>query len=528
MESEKEKEKESEEQKFTYQNLITENLEVETPNLQTQQNLNLENSEIETVNHQRQNNPNSELINQQNLPLIIVIDQPPINPIAKPIQQPLQLPLQQPVQQQPLQQIPQQPNLDSMAYTLIAKLDNFTGEEDNAQNDTQTIQAISYFFKDTANSWYQSLNNKPQDFNAFKMEFLSYFSNNNSINYLVNVFTTMKQEETETIFNQLIHGLCSSILQHVCLLHPGTLQDAVIYAKDFESAESEANHVQAVNLVMNELSELDSKLEKFRNSNCAQNQLCPSLSTNQQWQQETCICHYCVLNSELSIKLSTILNYLPTNDATINLSTTSISTSNLSKPNNLFTTATSNLSATVSSDLSTPTNSNTTPKLTGLCSWNSSTGPTQNLNSQNYLSLLVTPENATSNKPEFNQQTTLTNILPATITENKALDAIFPFEFEKPSATPLFSEAVLEKKPITVMYTDAKVDGHLIKLILDSGSASTDEATKTSIGEIDNFPFEVNGIIILIKVLVMEAMQYQALVDNDWLSKTNATLNWIT
>ncbi|KAG9292013.1 hypothetical protein G9A89_017912 [Geosiphon pyriformis] len=108
--SEKE-EKESEDQEFTSQHPITENLEVETPNFQTQQNLNLENSEIKTLNHQRQNNPNSKLINQQNLS--------PPNLYN--------------IQQQLLQQPPQPSNLDSMAYTPIAKLDNFTGEE----NDTQ-------------------------------------------------------------------------------------------------------------------------------------------------------------------------------------------------------------------------------------------------------------------------------------------------------------------------------------------------------------------------------------------------------
>ncbi|KAG9300806.1 hypothetical protein G9A89_003155 [Geosiphon pyriformis] len=61
--------------------------------------------------------------------------------------------------------------------------------------------------------------------------------------------------------------------------------------------------------------------------------------------------------------LCTISNYLPTNNTAINLLTTSISTSSLSKSNNLFTAATNNLLATVLSDLSTPTNSNTTPKL---------------------------------------------------------------------------------------------------------------------------------------------------------------------
>ncbi|KAG9301972.1 hypothetical protein G9A89_021016 [Geosiphon pyriformis] len=48
------------------------------------------------------------------------------------------------------------------------------------------------------------------------------------------------------------------------------------------------------------------------------------------------------------------------------------------------------------------------------------------------------------------------------------------------------------------------------------------------IGKIDNFPIEVNGIITSIKVLVIKATQYQALVDNNWLFKNNAILDWTT
>ncbi|KAG9299690.1 hypothetical protein G9A89_006406 [Geosiphon pyriformis] len=203
----KKEEEESEDQEFTYQNPITENPEVETPNLQAQQKLTIENSEIGTPNQQRQNNSNPELINPQNLP-------PP----------------------------PQQFNLDPMAYAPIAKLDNFTSEENDAQvwlnnvekaiavnrwNNTRAIQAISYFLKDTTN-----------------------LCNNNNINCLVNTFTTMKQGETEAvttylgcfyrnlcqiqainanyftapqILNQFIWGLRSSILQHVRPLYLGTL-----------------------------------------------------------------------------------------------------------------------------------------------------------------------------------------------------------------------------------------------------------------------------------------------------------------
>ncbi|KAG9301234.1 hypothetical protein G9A89_012617 [Geosiphon pyriformis] len=235
---------------------------------------------------------------------IIVIDQPPVEPIGQLIQilnqqtqQPPPVPPQQQQQQLPSQQQQQ------MAYTPITKLDKFTNEEDDTQvwlndvektitangwNDTRIMQAILYFLKDTADSWYQSLVDKLQDFNAFKLEFLRYFSNNNSINRLVNTFTIIKQGETKAvttylecfyrnlqqiqainanyftvpqILNQFIHGLYSSILQYICSLHPATLQDTVTHARDFESAKLEANHAHAVNLVMNGLSELDSKLK---------------------------------------------------------------------------------------------------------------------------------------------------------------------------------------------------------------------------------------------------------------------------
>ncbi|KAG9283976.1 hypothetical protein G9A89_005483 [Geosiphon pyriformis] len=231
-----------------------------------------------------------------------------IDPIAKPLQQPLQSP-QQPFQQ-PQQQLqpPQQQNVDPMTYAPIAKLDNFTGKEDDAQvwlndvekaiaangwNNVRAMQAIPYFLKNTADSWYQSLINKLQDFNTFKLEFLRYFSNNNSINWLANIFSTIKQGETEAvttylghfhqnlhqiqaidinyftapqILNQFICGLHNSILQHVYPLHPGTFQDAVTCTRDFESVESKVNHAQAVNLVINGSSDLDSKLKQLSNS----------------------------------------------------------------------------------------------------------------------------------------------------------------------------------------------------------------------------------------------------------------------
>ncbi|KAG9306576.1 hypothetical protein G9A89_004773 [Geosiphon pyriformis] len=113
--------------------------------------------------------------------------------------------------------------------------------------------------------------------------------------------------------------------------------------------------------------------------------------------------------------------------------------------------------------------------------------------------------------------------------------------------------AVNEQKAITAMYTEAEVEGKQICLILDSESAGsiityqliqqlqqtvdrpaqtvivmTDGMKKTPVEEIDNFPFTIDGITIPIKVLVMDAPQYQALVGNNWFLKANANLDWET
>ncbi|KAG9289390.1 hypothetical protein G9A89_007951 [Geosiphon pyriformis] len=109
----------------------------------------------------------------------------------------------------------------------------------------------------------------------------------------------------------------------------------------------------------------------------------------------------------------------------------------------------------------------------GSCTWNLDTSRIQNPNSQHYLSFLVTPENATSNNTKFNQHVPINTIPPATISSNEFLAAIFPFELEENTPIPLFSGATLEEKLITAMYTDVRVDGHFIKLILDSGSAGS-------------------------------------------------------
>ncbi|KAG9284361.1 hypothetical protein G9A89_023618 [Geosiphon pyriformis] len=513
-----------------------------------------------------------------------------------------------------------------MVYAPIAKLDNFTGEEDDAQvwlndvekaitanrwNDARAMQVIPYFLKDTTNSWYQSLINKPQDFNAFKAEFLKYFNNNNSINCLVNAFTIIKQRETEAvttylghfyrnlhqiqainanyftalqILNQFIHGLYSSILQHVHPLHPGIFQDAVTCTRDFESAESETNHAQAVNLVMNGSSKLDSKLKNLHNDAIIKETLIvPKIN---HWQQETRICHYCDNQEHIQIDCHQHLNNQQSGNQYQNPDRR-FQTPNHYPNQNQDQYQNNYLSMTQQpiyqppvyqppiyqlqpqviyqpqpqiiyqpQPIQTPlqnsaqmTSDNPQSRVTQ--NWRSvmvvhqliphsldlpsrsrtqnlDTNHVQNPNSQHYLSLLITPEDATSNNTESNQYVPTNTIPPATISSDKFLAAIFPFKLEENTPILLFSGAIFEEKPITAMYTDARVDDHRVNRAASTRIITADGATKTPISKIDDFPIEINGIIVPIKVLVMDTTQYQALVGNDWLSKTNAMFNWTT
>ncbi|KAG9285092.1 hypothetical protein G9A89_009903 [Geosiphon pyriformis] len=111
-----------------------------------------------------------------------------------------------------------------------------------------------------------------------------------------------------------------------------------------------------------------------------------------------------------------------------------------------------------------------------------------------------------------------TTILPARIAENANLSDIFPFNFEANESPFLLSNAAAnEQKAITIMYTEAET------IIV-----TANDMKKTPVEEIDNFLFTLNGITIPIKVLVMDVLQYQTLVGNDWLQKANAKLDWET
>ncbi|KAG9299890.1 hypothetical protein G9A89_005419 [Geosiphon pyriformis] len=130
-----------------------------------------------------------------------------------------------------------------------------------------------------------------------------------------------------------------------------------------------------------------------------------------------------------------------------------------------------------------------------------------------------------------NSSYTLITIPPARIAKNTNLLDIFSFEFKANESPFLLSNAAANKqKAIMAMYTEAKIEGKTIHLILDSGSTGSiityqlmqqlkrnvnqpvqtvivtaDGMKKTPVGEIDNFLFTLDEITIPVKVFVMDA-----------------------
>ncbi|KAG9294256.1 hypothetical protein G9A89_021615 [Geosiphon pyriformis] len=484
---------------------------------------------------------------------------------------------------------------------------------------TANVQALLFFLTGTANSWYQSLAEKPTSFTEFKLAFLQYFCNSNMLIRLQNQFSIIKQKDHEAVttylgrFNQILHqilaikrdyytmvqvlnqfikGLQSSILRSVRPCHPTSLQDAVTFTRNFEPAKQEANHTQVINLVINGTSDINTKIiqlsekltqkiERFlvgttgtyqplqqrennNNSRYPQQQNCQHIardcrrkimdqnqgnSYQQSRYQQNIIPQYSIPQNQLPLYAQQVpytqpppQNYYqppPITQAISHYQTSPYSPSRLRVQTN------SGPSQPISRG---PAQSQPTP--------------TGYPNQASYLGLMedqdfdkFTPvKGGNIERISQSSKQTKSNILPATITEDTTLAAIFSFDIDNLNTHSLFSEAVINQdKPIMALYTDARVGKIDIKLILDSGSAGSiitkqlmdqlgrrvdhaattqiitaDGNTKTSIEEIDNFLFEINGIQIPIKVLIIEATQYQALIGNNWLSKANATLDWNT
>ncbi|KAG9287978.1 hypothetical protein G9A89_017573 [Geosiphon pyriformis] len=452
-----------------------------------------------------------------------------------------------------------------MAYRNITKLEKFSGEEDNTYswiadtekavtangwNDNCTVQALPFFLIRTTNLWYQSLAEKPTSFTEFKLTFLQYFCDPNTLIRLQNQFSIIKQKDHEAVttylrrFNQILcqilaierdyYTAVQVLNQFIKRLqrphHPTSLQDAITLACNFESAEQEMNHTQAVNLAINRTSDIDAKITQLsekltqkikrflaettrtyqppqrreNNNNSRYPQQQNRQQQQQPWRSDPHNCYYCqkpghiaydcrrkIMNQnqgnpyqQPKYQQNMVLQYFISQNQPPLYAQQVQTNSELSRP---------------------------IPH--GLAQ--SQPTPTEYPNQASYLGLM---EDQSFNKStpmeegdieQISQPSkqTKSNIPPATITEDTTLATIFLFDIDNLNTHSLFSGAAINQdKPIMALYTNARVREIDIKLILDSRSAvdcaataqiiTVDGNTKTPIREIDNFLFEINGIQI--------------------------------
>ncbi|KAG9296450.1 hypothetical protein G9A89_015042 [Geosiphon pyriformis] len=276
-------------------------------------------------------------------------------------------------------------------------------------------------------------------------------------------------------------------------MHPVDLPTTVTQIKDFEAAELEANHAQASH---------------------------PSSSTNQPWQQKMRICHNCGKQDHFKADCYAYSNpqsgnqywnsnrWFPTPNHYLNQNQYQTTYLPMMLPP-IYQTPVYQLQPLIIYQLQ--------PQIVYQLQQSIQTPP------QNPATITFgNPRSKVTQNWRLAMKPLTHNIPPATSTEDESLAAIFPFELEEIMSVSLFSGTTLDTKPITTMYTDAKVDSQAASARI----ITADGITKTSIGEIDDFSFEVNGIIVPIKVLVIKATQYQALIDNNWLTKINTILDW--
>ncbi|KAG9284802.1 hypothetical protein G9A89_003725 [Geosiphon pyriformis] len=408
-------------------------------------------------------------------------------------------------------------NEEKMATAYIAKIPEFTGEDNNTSPQewldkvqkaedangwitAKMLKAIPYFLQETAEEWFENLEELFENWQAFKDAFLQQFTKNNTSITLRNHFHNIKQETSKTF----IAGLKDKLIKKVCSHAPVDLATAIRHAKSYEMAMKETNHTKLVNLAIGETSlAAEEKIDQLTKKNTG-NKIVGNYKETNKTEVINVTLHH---NNPI-----TNLYYQPIIHQDHKIKTT--------PPTQQYQVPAKRL---VQQNQFTPQNQLQSNH--------------NRINSNNQL----VPRNSDQQRPNYyhTQPSYLTIPEESDFQQTALFEDIFPFEFEANESPFLLSNAAVNKqKAITAMYTEITVEGKPIHLILDSRSAgnrpaqtvivTADDIKKTPVREIDDFLFTIDEITIPVKVFIMDASQYQALVRNDWLLKANANLNWKT
>ncbi|KAG9286867.1 hypothetical protein G9A89_012417 [Geosiphon pyriformis] len=352
-------------------------------------------------------------------------------------------------------------NEKEMTTTYIAKIPEFIGED----NDTSPQEWFDKF---------ENLEDPFENWQAFKDAFLQQFTNNNTSITLYNCFCNIKQEISETF----IAGLKDKLIKKVCPHAPADLSTVIRHTKNYEIAMKKANHTKLVNLAIRETSstakkKIDQLTKKISTTTITQpKQLWitiqqPTLKLSLLWDLRTLETRFYYQPAPQSMQQQ-YQQSLPIQQYQILLT-------------QQYQVPARRLLVLRNSGQQKPNYYHTQP------------------------SKIAAPRSNPSNN----------TIPPAQIVQNANLSDIFPFEFEANKLPFLLSNTAANKqKAITAMYTEATLMQQFQKTVdrpAQTVIVTANGMKKTPVEKIDNFLFTINGITISVKVLVMDASQYQAL-----------------
>ncbi|KAG9289880.1 hypothetical protein G9A89_015460 [Geosiphon pyriformis] len=324
---------------------------------------------------------------------------------------------------------------------------------------------------------------------------------------LCNHFQNIKQETSETF----IAALKDKLIKKVCPHAPADLATIIRHAKNYKMTIEEANHTKLTNLQR----KLKAILQINNNSSNNHKNIYPYNDTT-----KTALDHYLTTNPKIVIiiesqntKNEIVGSYKETNKTGViniilyhNKLTTNLYYQLIIHQDHKIKTITINwLHNQFSNNIS------------NLYQFS-------NIKHHPFNNFYIQPSYLTIQKKSDFQQTALSesevitprlnsfnNTIPlAQIAQNANLSDIFLFEFKANKLPFLLNNAVInEQKTITAMYIEATQLNRNVNRPVQTVIVTADGMKKTPVREIDNFLFTINGIIILVKVLIMNTPQYQ-------------------
>ncbi|KAG9294890.1 hypothetical protein G9A89_003230 [Geosiphon pyriformis] len=348
------------------------------------------------------------------------------------------------------------------------------------------LRTIPYFLKEIAREWFENLATPFNNWDAFKAVFLEQFTNNNTSITLRNQFHNIKQESSKSvityiekfnkllrqihqletndyysdaqILDQFITSLKDKLIKKICPYASKDLNSAIQHVKRYKMAIEEANctKLQLRKKLTNSQRRLKTISPINNNSN-------PKDINHPKDEIKITLHHFLI--TSLRIAITGISGHWKRNCRKLQQDQQNKSNQCYPPPQQFY---------------YQPLPAYYPPRPQYQSNYYQPAPqpiqqqyqqpPTQHY--QNFHHTALSEGRAAAQQQ--NSSYTSTTIPPARIAENANLSDIFPFEFEANELPFLLSNAAAnEQKAITAMYTETKVEGKAIHLILDSRSAGS-------------------------------------------------------